>query len=433
MSGEQTQDFGSSIAAEYFGGAPDLNRDLDRALIKRAQAVIPDGMFGHVRAWTLQPGYPQFYSRSLGSRVWDVDGNEYLDFMCSWGPITLGYNNPEVEAAATRQREQQAIGAGPTPLMVELAERVVDLIPQADWVVFAKNGCDVTTTAVTIARAGTGKKKIIKARGSYHGAVPWCSPNMSGVTPEDRAHIIEIEYNDVSSLSVAADLAGDDLAGVILTPHKHDVRADQEPILPEFARAVRDLCDRKGAALIHDEVRTGFRVGLHGSWEPLGIEPDLVAYSKAIANGHSLAALTGIDALRDAAASVTITGTFWYDAPPMAAALVTINTLEEIDGPAIMGARGRRLMTGLAEQASSYGVKISLTGPPQMPYLRFVSDDSAGMANLWCSEALRRGVLFHPYHNWFVSTSHTENDIDRALEATDGAFALVAKETLVSG
>jgi glutamate-1-semialdehyde 2,1-aminomutase len=407
--------------------APDLPNGKDAALIERAGVVVPGGMFGHVQNWMLQPGYPQFFSRSLGSRVWDVDGNEYLDFMCSWGPITLGYNHPAVEAAAAEQRALQGIGAGPTELLVELAEKLVDLIPQADWVVFGKNGCDATTTAITIARAGTGKKKILKARGSYHGAIPWCSPNLNGVTPEDRAHIIEIEYNDVQSLESGAAAAGDDLAGIILTPHRHEIRRDQEPVLFEFARAARDICDRKGAVLIHDEVRTGFRVGLHGSWEPLGILPDLVAYSKAIANGHSLAALTGIDALRDAAASVTITGTFWYDAPPMAAALVTIDALEAIDGPAIMGARGERLMTGLAEQALRHGVNATVSGPPQMPYLRFDSDQSLVVAKTWCAEALRRGVLFHPFHNWFLSTAHSDDDIDTALEASDAAFALVAR------
>ncbi len=420
-----------SAEGEDVRGAPGLPNDKDLALRKRAKAVVPGGMFGHVQAGTLQPGFPQFFSRSLGSRVWDVDGNEYLDFMCSFGPITLGYNNPEVEAAAAQQRSQQAIGAGPTALLVELAERLVDLAPQADWTVFSKNGCDATTSAVTVARAGTGKRKIIKARGSYHGAIPWCSPNLNGVTPEDRANLIEIEYNDVEGLVAAADVAGDDLAGVILTPHRHEIRRDQEAVLPAFAQAARDVCDRRGAVLIHDEVRTGFRVSLQGCWEPLGIRPDLVAYSKAIANGHSLAALTGIDALRDAAASVTMTGTFWYDAPPMAAALVTINTLEAIDGPAVMGARGERLMTGIAEQASRHGVEVSITGPPQMPFLRFIADDPDGLANSWCAEALRHGALFHPYHNWFVSTAHSDDDIDEALEATDAAFALVAKSSLV--
>ncbi len=416
-----------SAGHEEWDRAPDLANDKDAALIKRAGVVVPGGMFGHVQNWMLQPGYPQFFSRSLGSRVWDVDGNEYLDFMCSWGPITLGYNHPSVEAAASQQRALQGIGAGPTELLVELAEKLVDLIPQADWVVFGKNGCDATTTAITIARAGTGKKKILKARGSYHGAIPWCSPNQNGVTPEDRAHIIEIEYNDVQSLAAGAAAAGDDLAGIILTPHRHDVRRDQEPILLEFAQAARDICDRNGAVLIHDEVRTGFRVGLRGAWEPLGILPDLVAYSKAIANGHSLAALTGIDALRDAAASVTITGTFWYDAPPMAAALVTIATLEAIDGPAVMGAKGTKLMTGLVDQARTHGVDATVSGPPQMPYLRFKDDQSLDVAKMWCAEALRRGVLFHPFHNWFLSTAHTDDDIDRALDASNAAFAFVAR------
>ena len=182
------------------GQVTNSSNSRDASLRERARRVVPGGMWGHMNAANLPEGYPQFFARGEGCRVWDVDGNEYVDFMCSWGPIVLGHHHPEVEAAARRQSEEGDLLNGPGEIMVELAETIVDSIPHADWVQFSKNGTDATTTSVTIARAGTGRRKVLVARGSYHGAVPWCSPSLAGVTAEDRAHIIVFDYNDVASL-----------------------------------------------------------------------------------------------------------------------------------------------------------------------------------------------------------------------------------------
>jgi glutamate-1-semialdehyde 2,1-aminomutase len=263
---------------------PRLKQDRDAALRARAGAVIPGGMWGHMNAARLPAGYPQYFSRAEGCRLWDVDGNEYIDFMCSYGPMVLGYNDPDVERAAADQRCRGDILNGPSERLVELAELLVSTVAHADWVMLAKNGTDATTTCVTLARAGTGRRKILVANGSYHGAAPWCTPSLEGVTAEDRAHIIHFEYNDVDSLDLAVRHAGDDLAAVLVAAFRHDVRKDQEMPTPEFARAVRGACDRTGAALVLDDVRAGFRLDLGGSWEPLGVRPDLSAFSKAIAN-----------------------------------------------------------------------------------------------------------------------------------------------------
>lgn len=141
---------------------------LDADLRERAKRVIPGGMWGHMNANGLPNGYPQFFSRALGSRIWDVDGNEYIDFMCAFGPMILGYADPDVDAAAEAQRKQMDIANGPGSVMVALAETMVDTIPSADWAMFSKNGTDATTCCVTIARQGTGRKKIVVAKGAYH-------------------------------------------------------------------------------------------------------------------------------------------------------------------------------------------------------------------------------------------------------------------------
>lgn len=398
----------------------------DAALRARAARVIPAGLWGHMRAQGLPPGYPQFFSRAEGCRVWDADGREYIDFMCSWGPIVLGHHDPDVEAAAAAQARAGDTMNGPAPVLVELAELFVAQVAHAGWAMFAKNGTDATTACVTIARAATGRRKLLVARGAYHGAAPWCTPSLMGVTAEDRAHLIHYRYNDTASLEDAAAQAGDDLAGVLVSPFRHDYGVDQELARPGFAQAVRRLCDRSGAALILDEVRAGARLDLAGSWEPLGVRPDLAAWSKAIANGHALAAVTGADHLREAAASIYTTGSFWCGAVAMAAALATLRKLEATGGIAHMQAMGERLREGLARQARSHGFGIRQTGPAQMPMLLFDDDPDAALGTAFCAEALRGGVYLHPKHNMFLSAAHRPQDIDRALEATERAFSALA-------
>jgi len=151
---------------------------LDAALRERAQRVVPGGMWGHLNAARLPQGYPQFFASAEGCRIRDVDGREYVDFMCSWGPILLGHQHPEVQAVANAQAARGDCLNGPGEVMVELAEDLVEMIPHADWAMFQKNGGDATTACVTIARAGTGRRKILVAKGSYHGALPWCSPSV---------------------------------------------------------------------------------------------------------------------------------------------------------------------------------------------------------------------------------------------------------------
>ena len=399
----------------------------DRMLRARARSVIPGGLWGHLNAANLPAGYPQFFARAEGCRLWDVDGREVIDFMCSWGPVVLGHHHPAVEEAA---RAQSALGDcmnGPAPVLVELAEKLVETIPHAAWCIFSKSGTDATTACATIARAATGRRKLLVARGSYHGAVPWCSPSLAGVTAEDRAHLIHYDYNDPTSVEAAVDQAGDDLAGILVTAFRHDMARDLELPTPAFAQTLRTLCDTRDAALILDDVRAGFRLHLGGSWETLGVRPDLAAYSKAIANGHALAAITGADHLRTAATRIFTTGSFWCGAAPMAAALATINTLHSLDAPTHLRAMGERLRTGLTAAAARHNLSIRQSGPAQMPLMLFDNDPDFCLGNTFCSAALDAGAYFHPRHNMFLSCAHTPSDIDRALEAADAGFSAVAR------
>jgi glutamate-1-semialdehyde 2,1-aminomutase len=400
-----------------------IETTVDAELRARAAKVVPGGMYGHMNGAHLPPAFPQFFARGDGPRVWDVDGNAYIDLMCSYGPIVLGHRHPAVEAAAAAQQAEGDTFTAPSARLVELAELLVDTLPAADWAMFSKNGTDATTLCLTIARAATGRGTVLVANGSYHGAAPWCTPNPTGTTPADRSNLRYFEYNDLASAERAAEAAGGDLAAVIVTPFRHDAGHDQELVDPAFARGLRDLCDRTGAALVLDDVRCGFRLDTGGSWEPVGVRPDLSAWSKAIANGYALAAVTGTDALREAATRIYTTGSFWFSSVSMAAAIATITTLRAIDGPAVMERSGRRLRDGLAAQAAAHGLRINQTGPVQMPFLSFADDHDREKANLWTTECVRGGVIVHPWHNWFLSAAHTDDDIDAALRVTDAAFA----------
>lgn len=400
---------------------------VDAALRMRAGRVIPGGMYGHLNVARLPPGYPQFFARAEGATLWDVDGNAYVDFMCAYGPMVLGYGNREVEAAADAQRALGDVLTGPSERLVELAEKLVGMVAHADWALFQRNGTDATTLCVVIARAATKKRKIMVARGAYHGSAPWCTPHPNGTTAEDRIHLVHYDYNDIESLHAAAASVEGDLAGVIASAFKHDYGKDQQLADPAFARAVRKLCDDTGAALILDDVRGGFRLNLGGSWETVGVRPDLSAFSKAIANGYTLAAVTGSDKFRDAASSVFMTGSFWCGAASMAASLKTLEIFQRDNSIAHITRMGQRLRNGLAAQAKTHGQVLHQTGPVQMPQILFENDKDVERGRLFTLETLRGGAYLHPQHNMFLSTAHTEADIDKALQATDSAMAAVRR------
>jgi glutamate-1-semialdehyde 2,1-aminomutase len=309
--------------------------------------------------------------------------------------------------------------------MVRLAEILVDAVPHADWAQFEKNGTDATTTAITIARAGTGGRKILVAKGAYHGAVPWCSPSLVGVTAEDRAHLLTFDYNNVESLQRTVAEAGKDVAAIIVSAFKHDYGVDQELPTPEFARAARAAADLADAALIIDDVRAGFRLNLGGSWEHLGVRPDLSAWSKAIANGYALAAVTGNNRFRAAAESLFTTGSFWCGAQSMAAAEATLTILRRDDAVAHMEKMGALLREGLASLSKTYDIPIRQTGPAQMPLVMFNDDVDVRKGFAFCSATIKAGIYFHPLHNMFLSAAHTPDDIARALDAAVKGFLAV--------
>ncbi len=394
-------------------------------LFERATRVIPCGIYGHFSPAPLVPptSYPFYAQRGTGAHFTDVDGNDFIDYMCAYGPMVLGYDNKVVHDAAAAQRELGDTLACPSPVMVELAEKLVGLIPFAAWAFFAKNGGDMTNYATMIARAATGRPLIVAIDGGYHGVSPWMQGGgHHGVTAGDVGGTVRIPWNDTAAFErVLADKPGK-VAGFIATPYHHPTFTDSALPAEGYWQRIRELCDREGVVLIIDDVRCGFRLSLHGSAEYFGFTPDLACYCKALANGYPISALVGTDALKGDAARVFYTGSYWYQAAPMAAALACLGELVRLDAPRAMQEYGRRLTDGLKRLADKHGYELKVTGVPSMPYLRLTDDPSLMLHQRFCAEATRRGAYFTSHHNWFMSCAHTQDDLDRTLAIADDAF-----------
>ncbi|MGQ3072922.1 MAG: aminotransferase class III-fold pyridoxal phosphate-dependent enzyme [Ferrovibrionaceae bacterium] len=399
----------------------------DAELRERARQVIPNGMYGHESVAALPTDFPQFFAKAEGAYLWDYDGNRYIDYMCAYGPNLLGYRNPVIEAAVSGQMDRGDTMTGPSEAIVILAEALVGMISHADWAMFCKNGSDATSMAMVVARAYRDRRKILVAKGTYHGASPWNTPNLKGITPEDRAHVIYFDYNDLDSARAAFREAGTDVAGVFATPFRHEIFADQFLPSAEYARGLRQLCDETDSLLIVDEIRAGFRLSRDCSWSIHDVEPDLSAWGKVLGNGYPISALLGSDKVRAAAGSIYATGSFWFSAVPMVAAIATLQLIRETDYLERMVAAAERLRTGIAAQAETYGIGIRQTGPAQMPQILFDGDDDLRLGAFWTGNAARLGAYLHPYHNMFLCAAMSDADIDDTLAITDKAFALLKK------
>ncbi len=397
-------------------------------LYRRAVRVIPGGIYGHTKPALNIPGIFPYYAESgSGCRYRDVDGREIIDFMCGYGPLILGFRHPEVEAAAAAQRRKGNVFNHPTPVMVELAERLVERIDFADWAVFGKNGSDMTTWAVQVAREATNRPKVVMVEGAYHGVDAWCTPGTGGVLPEDRAHVLRFGWNRLDQLDALFARFAESIAAVILTPFHHP--GFGKSVLPEtgFMKGVEDRCKRHGSVFILDDIRAGFRLHAGGSHRHFGFTPDIACYCKALANGYPISAAAGSDALREASTRVFLTGSYWNNADAMTACLACLDVIEREAVPEHLERMGERLVAGLVKAGDEAGYTVDISGPPATPYLTFGDDPDFFRLQRFCGLALREGVFFHPHHNWFLGYAHREDDIDAAVEAARKAFQRLAE------
>ncbi|MFY9384413.1 MAG: aminotransferase class III-fold pyridoxal phosphate-dependent enzyme, partial [Dethiobacteria bacterium] len=344
-------------------------------------------------------------------------------------PMVLGYCNPVVDGAAAAQQALADCTTHPGEVMVKLARHLVELIPTADWAFFGKNGGDMTTYATLVARAFTNRKKIIMVRGHYHGVAPWCTPpGFGGIIPEDHMHILQVAWNDLDEFEKVVRQYRGEIAGFIAQPYHHINFGDQVMPAPGYWEGIERICREEGIVLILDDVRAGFRLSMKGSGDYFGFKPDLSCYCKAIANGYPISACVGRKELMNAASKVFFTGSYWTAQVPMAAALATLQELENTGAIEKMKETGTLLMEGLKELGSRYGLEITTSGPPAIPFMRFTEDRDFFWQQLFCSEVTRRGSFFHPHHNWFISAAHEKEDIEETLNHAEAAIKVLKEK-----
>ena len=359
--------------------------------------------------------------RGKGSHVWDVDGNEYIDYNMAIGPLSLGYCYPAVDDAIKAQLADGITFSQMHPLEVEVAELIRDVVPNADMVRYSKTGCDVTTAAVRLARAYTGKEKVLCC--GYHGWHDWyiaVTDRNAGIPKGVQDLSFTFNYNDIDSLIDSID---SDTACVILEPVVFEAPKD------DFLAKVRKVCDENGVVLIFDEMWTGFRIALGGAQEYYGVNSDLQCFSKAIANGMPLSVLSGKkEIMQLCEKDVFFFTTFGGEALSLAAAKATIHELRTKNVPDYLARLGKKLTDGYNEIVNALG--MSYTRASGMPYRSIVTFDAAvgnplEMKSLLQQEMIKRGVLWGGFHT--MSYSHTEEDVAYTLEAYRDALPILAK------
>ncbi len=412
-----------NMGASFSGKKIKLTKSFE--LWERGAKIIPNGTQTASKSpdQFVHGAYPIYIQGGKGSHVFDVDGNEYIDYPCSLGTIILGHSYPAVVEAICDQAEEGIIFSLMHPLEVEVAEMLVNQIPCAESVRFVKNGSDATSMAVRIARAYTGKDKI--AACGYHGWQDWyivSTEKNKGVPLVFKDHIYKFKYNDLESLKKIFDENKNQVAAVIMEP------VVLEDPTEGFLEKVKELAHENNALLIFDEMVTGFRYSLGGAQEYYDTTPDLGCFGKSVANGMPLSIIAGKKKIMDECYHIFQSTTFGGEAVSLAAARATLKELKNKDVLAYIWNLGKKLQQGLKNLSQETGVKFEALGKPPRQYLLFKDDkgySSLEIKTLFLQETIKRGVLMG--NAIFLTYSHSEEDIDATLKACEESLKIIRK------
>lgn len=419
-----------------------------KALFEKSQRLIPGGVNSPVRAFRSVGGTPIFFKKAHGAYLTDVDGNQYIDYVGSWGPAILGHAHPDV-IRAVQERAVDGLSFGaPTAAEYEMAERIASLMPSIEQVRLVSSGTEATMSAIRLARGATGRKKIVKFEGCYHGhadallvkagsgALTFGNPSSAGVPPEVAAHTIVLPYNDLPALEACFAGQGSELATVIIEPiagNMNFVRPAQA-----YMDRLRVLCTQHGTILIFDEVMTGFRVAMGGAQSVFGITPDLTTLGKVIGGGMPVGAFGGradIMAHMAPLGAVYQAGTLSGNPVAVAAGLKTLELISRPGFYEALSARTTSLCEKLGAAARAQGIPFAATSLGGMFGIYFAAKAPENFAEVMASDKerfnrffhamLKRGVYLAPsaFEAGFVSAAHTASDIDMTVAHAKAAFA----------
>ena len=395
-------------------------------LWKKADKVLPGGSIYLSRSarFAGEGVLPGFVREAYGCRIKDVDGREYIDFLCANGPNILGYRHPEVEAAAEKQAKLMDLASFYPEQMIQWSEKLLAWARGFDWVVHTKNGSDATDLAVRIMRQATGRPLVILFERAYHGFESEFSLAFENVPVTKLDNIIRIPWNHKEALLDCVRKQGKHIAGILMNPLDQSPATMTMEASADFIEAIRLAQKSEGILVTLDDVRHGLRLHPLGSHQALGLEPDLLCLGKSLANGYATAAVLGKEAERDAASRIQFTSTYIFSAVAFAAAAATLAVYERDGVFASLVDRGRRLKEGLEVAARDTGHELVVSGPVTMPTLLFKGERRGTRARTFCREAALRGAVFHPSLNLFLSAAHSKEDIASALSIAREAFRL---------
>ena len=424
-----------------------LNRKRSQELFEAAQRLIPGGVNSPVRAFKAVGGTPPFIARGAGARIWDVDGNEYIDLVGSWGPLILGHARPEVVRAACGAAELGTTFGAPTESEIRLARAIIEAMPSVEMVRLVSSGTEAVMSAIRVARGYTGRNKILKFEGCYHGhgdsllvkagsgAMTFGIPDSLGV-PEDLAkHTLTAPYNDLEKVKHLVNQYPEQIACIIVEP----IAGNMGVILPEkgFLEGLRKICDEKGILLLFDEVITGFRVAYGGAQELYGIKADLTCLGKIIGGGLPVGAYGGKREIMEKIAplgGVYQAGTLSGNPLAMTAGMVTLELLRSKKVYQDLEKKTSYLTEAISEKAEENGIPITInrgtgmftlffTAGPVRDYRTAKTSDTKRFAQFFI-EMMEQGIYLPPsqFEAWFISLAHTQKDLDQTIEACDYAF-----------
>ena len=409
-----------------------LNITKSRELFEEATRLVPGGVLGARKPTDFIDGeYPIFLETGKGCRLIDVDGNEFIDYLCGYGPMILGYREEEVDDAVYEQISQKGFCFTLTQKYQNLlAKKLIELVPSSEMSIFLKTGSDATTASIRIARAYTNKLKVMRC--GYHGWHDWCVEMKGGIPAKLYEDVFEFQYNNLDELKDLMAIHGEETAAIIMTPFGHPNHQEMQTPAPGFLEGVREIADQYGAVLVYDEIRTCFRLSMGGAQKLYGVTPDLTVLGKALANGYPISVVTGKkDVMMAAAHKLFISSTFFPNSEAFVAALKTIEILERDNVLENIWEKGDRFIKELQALIDKHDVGAELTGVGPMFYITFKKEQTGaykGKRTDFYTQLIRKGFFFSPYHHAYISYRHTEVDLELTLNAIDESLAFVKEK-----